>query len=52
MGEEERILEIATGRPVSVESTSRWVSDLCEVKRRYSGVGAAILVLCFERLND
>lgn len=45
VGEEERMLEIATGRPVSVERTSRWARDLCDVKRRYSGAGAAI-VLC------
>jgi len=39
------MFEIATGRPVKVERTRRWVRDLWEVKRRYSGAGAAIVVV-------
>lgn len=43
VGEEERICEMWTGRPVKVERTSRCVRDLCVVNRRNSGAGAAIL---------
>jgi len=37
VGDELRILEICTGRPVRVDRTSRWTKDLCPVKRRNSG---------------
>lgn len=43
VGEEERILEMCTGRPVRVERTRRWAKDLCPVKRRNSVPGPDIL---------
>ena len=42
MGEEGRICDMWTARPVSVESTRRWASDLWPVKR--SGVCAVDMV--------
>jgi hypothetical protein len=48
VGDEERIWETCMGRPVSVERTRRCARDLWAVKRRNSGVGVAIVVLCSE----
>jgi len=40
------------GRPVSVERTSRCMSDLWVVKRRNSGAGVAILVMACTELKS
>lgn len=45
MGEDERICEMWTGRPVSVERTRRWFRDLWLAKRTYSGTGVAIMII-------
>ena len=37
VGEDDRILEMCTGRPVRVDKTRRWVKCLWPVKRRNSG---------------
>lgn len=43
VGDELRILEMWTGRPVSVDRVSRCVNERCPVNRRNSGVESAML---------
>jgi hypothetical protein len=44
VGEEDRICEMWMGFPVSVERTRRCVRWLWVVKRRYWGVGVAMVI--------
>ena len=51
MGDEVRILDIWTGRPVSVENTRRCIRDLCDSNRKGGDEGAAMGHQGFEISN-